>query len=437
SNYPTAIALKDFDADGNIDIGVSDYYEKFTVMLGLGDGTFDPEPIVTSTSGFSPDYPTQSIGVGDVNGDGKPDIVTSVKHMYGTVLINAGDGTFTPTQALDGALTGDSYGSVLSDVDGDGDLDMLRTQSDFKVYAAHNDGTGTFADFVAVGDASPDGSMGLAQADFNGDGIDDLTLGSSQFAVVSALSGDADGTFGTFTAPVSSPMIGTLAVAAADMNGDGKPDIVTGGNSSNYVGVLLNTSDFPAPAITAVSPSTGTAAGGTTVELTGSGFSDVTDVKVGGKSVPFTINGPGKITIQMPAGSPGSVDIVVTSPFGEGSAKFTYTSDGPAFTKPVTIEAGPVKGKGTKRHVSLNGTTRKAQKKVYVYRASTRNGPAKLIKVTNSRKHLWKIGRASLGGKSSAFFCARVGSHFSNTVRVPNRAKTITYAVRGDIVRCK
>jgi len=71
------------------------------------------------------------------------------------------------------------------------------------------------------------------------------------------------------------------------------------------------------PAITLVAPNNGSSAGGTTVTLTGAGFTGATSVTVGGKSASFTVNSDTKITLTTPSGTAGStVDIRVTTPAG-------------------------------------------------------------------------------------------------------------------------
>jgi hypothetical protein len=84
-----------------------------------------------------------------------------------------------------------------------------------------------------------------------------------------------------------------------------------------------------APTVTGVSPSTGSAAGGDTVTITGAGFTTAYDVSFGGVSASFTVNSDGSITALTPGGNPGTVDVTVSA-FGGTSAtstadQFTYT----------------------------------------------------------------------------------------------------------------
>jgi hypothetical protein len=90
-----------------------------------------------------------------------------------------------------------------------------------------------------------------------------------------------------------------------------------------------------APTVTGVSPKTGSAAGGDTVTITGSGFMNASRVSFGGVSASFTVNNDGSITATTPARSAdGTVDVTVTNNFGGTSATsaldiYNYTDTTP------------------------------------------------------------------------------------------------------------
>jgi hypothetical protein len=86
----------------------------------------------------------------------------------------------------------------------------------------------------------------------------------------------------------------------------------------------------PAATVTGVSPNSGSAAGGDTVTITGSGFTTASDVSFGGVSTWFTVNGDGSITATTPVASAnGTVDVTVTNLGGTSATstadQFTYT----------------------------------------------------------------------------------------------------------------
>jgi hypothetical protein len=107
----------------------------------------------------------------------------------------------------------------------------------------------------------------------------------------------------------------------------------------------------PAPAVTAVAPSSGTTAGGTTVVISGTNLTGATAVAFGGTSATFTVNGDGQITATAPAGSAGSVDITVTTPGGTSS-----TSSADQFTY-VAVAVPAVTALGTSTGSTAGGTS--------------------------------------------------------------------------------
>ena len=81
------------------------------------------------------------------------------------------------------------------------------------------------------------------------------------------------------------------------------------------------------PAVTGISPSSGPTAGGTTVTITGTGFSGATSVGFGGSAAPsFVVVNDTTITAVTPPGTPGAVDVLVFSPGGSAEVVdgFTY-----------------------------------------------------------------------------------------------------------------
>jgi len=213
-------------------------------------------PAVTYPSGGA--WPT-SAAVADVNGDGKPDIVVanSGSNTVG-VLLGNGDGTFQP------AVTYDSGGVypwsvAVADLNGDGAPDIVVVNCNAECQGGEestagvllNNGDGTFREVVTYDTGEGGYAMGIAIADVNGDGKPDLVIancggcfGYEYPGSVSVLLGNGDGTFqGAWTYLMWWPS----SVAVTDVNGDGRPDIVvaTGGyvGEPGQVGVLLGNGD--------------------------------------------------------------------------------------------------------------------------------------------------------------------------------------------------
>ena len=252
-NWASSVAIADVNGDGKLDIVVANYWLDYpagdtngtvSVLLGNGDGTFQPP-----TTYLSGGDQATSVAIADVNGDGWPDLVVahctpsweysecrSVDGVVG-VLLNNGDGTFQPAVIYDSGGVQTNL-LVAADFNGDGNPDLAVANfvsSDVSVLLGNGDGT--FQTAVTYG-ACP-GPSGLAVADLNGDGKLDLVAGGWDVAV---LLGNGDGTFQPPTTYGSGGFY-VWAVAVADFNGDGKLDLAVAndhaGNYAGSVGVLL------------------------------------------------------------------------------------------------------------------------------------------------------------------------------------------------------
>ncbi len=252
---PTSIAVADLNGDGKLDLAITEG-AKVGVMLGNGDGTFQAA-VMYGSGGYNSAW---SAVVADVNGDGNPDLLVAnecsdskcVQDGSVGVLLGNGDGTFKKAVTYDsGGLMARSVS--VADVNGDGNLDVAVVN--FDIYSSTvgvllGKGKGTFQAVVTYPSGGYDPSA-IAIADVNGDGKPDLLVANQQptgigsgDGVAGVLLGNGDGTFQAAVA-YDSGGVDANSVSVSDLDGDGNLDLalVNSDPTSDSVGVLLGNGD--------------------------------------------------------------------------------------------------------------------------------------------------------------------------------------------------
>jgi len=243
---PHGLVAADFNHDGILDLAVADNGAPYVSVLighgsgGVGDGTFAP-PVAYPVGGLS-----LGVSTADLDGDGNLDLVASANYAGIAVLMGHGDGTFAPAQGY--AAGAQPTQITIHDLDADGIPDLLVCNSSFGGVAFLKGlGGGVFSAPTMYG-AGTINANSTVIADFNGDGIADFALSDPQHGYPyengllhifagHATGGVPDGTFSlqsTYT--VSSYC---LSIAAADLNGDGMPDVAVAGYGTEVVDILF------------------------------------------------------------------------------------------------------------------------------------------------------------------------------------------------------
>jgi len=244
---PEQVAVADFNLDGKPDIAVLNAagLGSFSILLGNGDGTFSA-PLNTSLGTSAP----KALLVADFNGDGKPDILTDTFDGNGGgsiwILLGKGDGTFEPPLIVDGS--GAFNDCVAGDFNGDGAIDIATTNAQAGAVSVYlGNGHGGFASPVQY--IAGKGPVSIVTADLNGDRKLDLVVGNfDPGGDLIVLLGNGDGTFQAAVHYAMEPGgVPNFGLAVGDLNGDGHPDVAVVEDffpaNTNSIAVFLGSSD--------------------------------------------------------------------------------------------------------------------------------------------------------------------------------------------------
>ena len=366
------MAADDFDRDGHVDLAWTDFWDgAVSVSTGAGDGTF----------GAPTDYATDDIYMrglvsGDLNGDGRPDLAVVLQDRQKVGVFLGSDSGFAAR--VEYGTGGDNpYAVAAADLDGDGHLDLavVNDSVPYGVGVLTGAGDGTFAPAVMTGCGySPqeivaghfrDGKAYLAvtsplsfsldllsgygpgglssdvqygaygwspaSADFDGDGGSDLVVdGGTVLMSTSTHELRHASPYATGERPA--------AVVAADLTGDGHPDVVTADHGSDTVSVLLCGGDATLKARSSYATGHGPVAvsladldgDGARDVVTADGGADTVSVLLGAgdgtlaKAVPFAAGARPHAVAVADLNGDGDLDVVVS----DSGDPFDYTSLG-------------------------------------------------------------------------------------------------------------
>lgn len=252
---PVSVAVADLNGDGEPDLVTANSAAGANSVSVLLNTTVFIEATNTSAFPTTPVAmsPSQAVVADDINGDGKPDIVAVQINggNYVSVLINTtvpGSNTPTFTAAQKISVGNQPLSVALADINGDGKADIIvGNQGDGTISVLLNTTApgslvATFASPQTFAAGTPGNQTFVAAADFNGDGKTDLAVSSSNGSVAVLLNTTSPGSLNaSFSAPQAfTTATGPDGIVAADVNGDGKPDLAVA-DYSGSVSVLVNT----------------------------------------------------------------------------------------------------------------------------------------------------------------------------------------------------
>lgn len=350
---PRSVAIDDLDKDGKPDLVIANYGEGVNTISVLrntstGPGSISFAPKIDFTAGTRP----AAVAIEDLDGDGKPDIaVVSQNSATLSIFLNtsSGAGNISLAPKTDFSTNPNPIKVSIGDLDGDGKPDIAiagSLGSNVNVFRNTTSSTGnvSFAARIELSAGLLPWSVSIG--DINGDGKPDLSAPnvSSGFVTVFQNGSTGIGNLDFATNFNFTTRENSQTCSITDFDGDGKPDLA----ATSFYGIhVLRNIIAPPPTITGFTPTSGTT--GTTVTITGTNFDPTPSnniVQFNGIGTTVTASTTTTITTTVPSGvTTGKISVTVGCSSAVSTGNFTTntTTNQPPVISSATA-AVPIEG---------------------------------------------------------------------------------------------
>ena len=229
-SFSNGVAIGDLDQDGDNDLADISQCNRSAVLLNNGNGGFGLSGSYGNGSSSS------SIALADLNRDGSKDIVY-LNDQSVTILLNNGNATFGPPNVY---WVWDSVDLAVGDFDGDGTVDIATVSNYYGlVFILINGGNGDMISYSEIPSYGSDAPTGIVVGDFNSDGRPlDFALISGGSNTVTVFVNQGYYTYG-HSNPINVEQF-PVDLAAGNLDGDSKPDLVAVNQGSGTISVLFS-----------------------------------------------------------------------------------------------------------------------------------------------------------------------------------------------------